>query len=67
MKYAICFDFTEGIGPVFAGMARDNSLGFAATLETAEIFDTEEAAERTLKNAYGAETAAYGSVVEVPS
>ena len=66
MKYAICFDFAEGIGPVFAGLS-DGALGFAPTLATAELFDDEEAAERVLKNGYGKETSAYGAVVEVPS
>jgi hypothetical protein len=65
VKYAIVFDFAEGIGPVFAGLS-DGALGFAPTLATALLYDNEEAAERVLKNGYGKETSAYGAVVEVP-
>lgn len=70
VKYAIVFDFADGADPLFAGMAKEKSglqsFGFARQLETALLYDDEEAAERVRKNAYGKMGVEYGRVVEVP-
>ncbi len=49
-KYCIVFEFPEGT--VFAGVA-SGALGFAPTLDTAELYESREAAVRTLRNGYG--------------
>jgi hypothetical protein len=65
MGYAICFDWPEMNGePMFAGWHK-GAPGFAPQLETAAKFETEEEAERMLKNGYGPSVAVYGKVVEV--
>ena len=64
-KYAICFDYDDGGDPWFAGRAANGTMGWAPSLATAELFDSEDAAERTLKNAYGPASQQCGTVVEV--
>ena len=63
MSYTVCFDFPELTDPMFAGWARD-VLGFAPSLRTAAMFETEEAAQRAL-DGYSANTREWGCVVEV--
>lgn len=60
-RYAIQFDFEEGT--LYAGRHK-GALGWAPTLLTALICDTEEEAQRWLENGYGA-AKQYGRVIEV--
>lgn len=62
--YAVRFDL-EDSPPIYAGKMSDGALGFANTLETAEVWPSEEIAARFLANGYGPNMGAAGSVVEV--
>jgi len=65
-EYAICFDFPEDERqfPWFAHRM-PGGWGLAMRLENAERFVSEEAAERTLKNAFGEAMRQCGVVVEL--
>lgn len=67
MKYAVAFELSDGSPIWYAGMTRDNAFGFAPTLATAALYDTEEIAERVRTNAYGKLGEKHGTVIEVPS
>lgn len=64
MSFAVRFDFPGADAPCFAGLHK-GAWGWAPTLATAELFDTVDAAQRTLDNAYGKNTRLHGRVVTV--
>ncbi len=60
--YAIRFDYPEG-DTLYAGLHK-GALGWAPTIKSAQLYSSEDEAERFLKNGYGA-SARYGRVVVV--
>lgn len=65
MIFVVRFDVPDS-APCYAGFAKDGALGFAPTTETAIHCETEEIAERWLRNGYG-HLAEYGTVEELKS
>jgi hypothetical protein len=63
VRYAIEFTYPGG-STDYAG-ARKGALDWAATLQTAIIFETAEEAARVLKNGYGQPLLSIGKVIEV--
>lgn len=62
--YVIRFDFPGGAPVVYAGLHK-GAFGWAPSLETAETYESAEAAQRVLENGYGENAAAYGRVMTV--
>lgn len=66
--YAIRFDIEDVVGVrsvFYAGRTPDGGLGFAPSLESAEIWPTEEVAGNFLRNGYGPNMAKVGTIVHV--
>lgn len=64
MSFAVRFDFPGATTPCFAGLHK-GAWGWAPTLATAELFDTIEAAQNCLDNAYTKNSRLYGRIVTV--
>ncbi len=63
MRYAIEFNFGDTVAIEYAGLHK-GAMGWAPSLDTAQLYDTREEAERWLCNGYGA-AKRYGRVIEV--
>ena len=60
VKYAIRFDWPEG--SLYAGF-HNGAAGWAPTLDTAILCDSEEEAQRWIDNGYGEAGKKYGKVI----